>query len=118
MGPSRRGFGNRLRRDTRRKLQAPRGLRPQTEMDNFSYSHRCTSDVRLWLGARSVLLHQRVPLPLVALLFAPFALAFPKVMLFVVPNLCNILRRPAPMLAAVHSDLLRGGNLSDGLPSQ
>jgi hypothetical protein len=25
-------------------------------MDNFFCSHRCTSDVRLWLGARSVLI--------------------------------------------------------------
>jgi hypothetical protein len=39
------------------------------EIDNFFCSHRCTSDVRSWLGARSVLAHQRVPL--VHLLFRP-----------------------------------------------
>src|SRR5256885_9938326 len=27
-------------------------LRPESEMDNFSCSHRCTLTVRLWLGAR------------------------------------------------------------------
>ena len=32
------------------------------EIDNFFCSHRCTLSVRLWLGARSVLAHQRVPL--------------------------------------------------------
>jgi hypothetical protein len=32
------------------------------EIDNFSYSHRCTSTVRLWSGARSVCQHRRVPL--------------------------------------------------------
>jgi hypothetical protein len=29
-------------------------LRPQTQMINLSTSHRCTLDVRLWLGARGV----------------------------------------------------------------
>lgn len=31
------------------------GLRQMGEPATFSGSHRCTSDVRLWLGARSVL---------------------------------------------------------------
>ncbi len=52
---ARRGFGNRLRREKSRNLWGYKELRPRMEMDNFFCSHRCTSDVRLWLGARSVL---------------------------------------------------------------
>ncbi len=51
------------------------------------------------------------------LLLTPSALALAKMVFFVVPNLGDVLRRPAPMLTAVHSDLLRGGDLSGGLPS-
>src|SRR6266850_5498115 len=36
-------------------------------IDNFSCSHRCTSYVRLWSGARSVCQHWRVPLLLFSL---------------------------------------------------
>ena len=36
-------------------------------MDKFSCSHRCTSYVRLWSGARSVCQHRRVPLLLFSL---------------------------------------------------
>jgi len=43
---------NRLRREKHRKLGVRNRLRPEWEMDNFSYSHLCTSDVRLWSGAR------------------------------------------------------------------
>jgi hypothetical protein len=59
---ARRGFSNRLRRGKSRNLRGHKELRPRMEIDTFFCSHRCTSDVRLWLGARSVLAHQRVPL--------------------------------------------------------
>ncbi len=45
-------------------------LQPKRKIDNFCSSHRCTSDVRLWSGARLVFKHRRVPLrPLTFFLF-------------------------------------------------
>ena len=58
----RRGFRDRLRWGKSRGIGALSKLRPGWEMDNFFCSHRCTSTVRLWSGARSVRKHQRVPL--------------------------------------------------------
>ena len=55
-------FRNRLRRDSSRKHETRGKLRREREIDNFTCSHRCTSTVRLWLGARSVCQHRRVPL--------------------------------------------------------
>jgi hypothetical protein len=47
-------------------------------MDKFFCSHRCTSTVRLWSGARSVFKHRRVPLPPYSLLaFLPVLLSMP-----------------------------------------
>ena len=60
--PLRRRFRNRLRRGKSRGIKAPGKLRPEWEMDNFFCSHRCTSYVRLWSGARRCLPHLRVPL--------------------------------------------------------
>jgi hypothetical protein len=65
---------NRLRGESSRKHRAPGKLRREWEMDNFAYSHRCTSYVRLWLGARSVCQHQRVPLSVTS--FSPSYLSF------------------------------------------
>jgi hypothetical protein len=72
-----------------------RELRQEREIDNFSYSHRCTSYVRLWLGARSVCQHRRVPLRH-WLRFLPFLLnTFASVMrLLVLPNLVYFFRSP------------------------
>ncbi len=38
------------------------GLHPKGEPDNFGFSHCCLLTRRLWLGARSVFQHWRVPL--------------------------------------------------------
>src|SRR5579859_1111191 len=51
----RRRFCDGLRLGMSRRIRALGELRPEWEMDNFFCSHRCTSSVRLWLGARSVL---------------------------------------------------------------
>src|SRR6266481_597868 len=56
--------------ESSRKDRARRKLRPEWEMDNFFCSHRCTSDVRLWSGARSVCQRRRVPLYHVFFCFA------------------------------------------------
>jgi hypothetical protein len=68
-------------------------------------------------GASGVQALARPALSGAFLLLAPSALALAKMVFFVVPNLGDVLQRPAPMLTAVHSDLLGGGNLSGGLPS-
>ena len=57
-----RWFSNRLWKEASRKLMAQWNLRHELEIGNFCSSHCCTSDVRLWSGARLVLAHQRVPL--------------------------------------------------------
>jgi len=57
-----RSFCDWLGRGQSRKRRTRGRLRPKSEMDNFSYSHRCTSSVRLRSGARSVFKHRRVPL--------------------------------------------------------
>ena len=99
-------------------------------MDNFFCSHRCTFTVRLWLGTRRVSALARPALSVALLtsyfllltsyflLLAPSSLALAKMLFFVVPDLGDVLQRPPPMLTAVHSNLLRRGNLTSGLPSQ
>src|SRR5205807_9532263 len=47
-----RRFSHRLRWEKQPGDWAAVKLRPESEMDNFSCSHRCTLTVRLWLGAR------------------------------------------------------------------
>src|SRR2546429_8578792 len=45
-----RRFSHRLRWEKQPGDWAAVKLRPESEMDNFSCSHRCTLTVRLWLG--------------------------------------------------------------------
>jgi hypothetical protein len=49
---------------------------------------------------------------------APSTLALAKIMFLVFVNLGDVLCGPAPMLAAVHSELFGGRNLSISLPSE
>jgi hypothetical protein len=116
----RRGFRDRLRWGKRRGIGTPGKLRPEWEMDNFFCSHRCTSDVRLWLGARSVLVAPTRPATSLCFscVLAPSTLALAKMMFLVFSNFADVLCRPAPMLSAVHSELFGGGNLSISLPSE
>ena len=95
-------------------------MRPEREMDNFLCSHRCTSYVRLWLGARSVLVAPTRPATSLRLScgLAPSTLALSKVMFLVLLNLGDVLCSPTPMFTAIHSELFRGRNLSSSLPSE
>ena len=68
-------------------------------------------------GASGVQALARPALSVAFLLLFPSALALAKMVFFVVLNLGDVLRCPAPMLTAVHSDLLRSGNLSGSPPS-
>lgn|GEM_PF-5155414 len=49
---NRRGMGDRVRGGTSQKELPAEELRLVPKMDKFCSSHRCTSDVRLWSGAR------------------------------------------------------------------
>src|SRR5438552_1231340 len=69
-------------------------------MDNFSRSHRCTSDVRLWLGARLVLVTPARPACLRFLLLGLFAFAStlaltPILRSLVLPELDHVFPCPA-----------------------
>jgi hypothetical protein len=77
-----------------------RCLRPKWDPDNFSCSHRCTSDVRPWSGACPVLIAPARPaflcLPL-GLLRSPSVLPFtPISSSLVCPQLRQIVFRPEP----------------------
>jgi hypothetical protein len=62
-----RRLSDQLRKESSRKHRVRSKLHPEWEIDNFSNSHRCTSYVRPWSGARSVCQHLRVPLLLFSL---------------------------------------------------
>ena len=69
-------------------------LRPECEMDNFSCSHRCTSNVRLWSGARSVLRTPTRPASSLSR-FMLLSTSFTPVMVgFVFPDLLYLLFGP------------------------
>jgi hypothetical protein len=116
----RRGFCDRFRGGKTERNWGLRKLRPEREMDNFLSSHRCTSDVRFWSGARSVLVAPTRPATSLCFssVLAPSTLALAKVMFLVFPNLGDVLCSPAPMFSAVHSELFGGRNLSSSLPSE
>jgi hypothetical protein len=84
-------------------------LRPEWEPDNFCRSHRCTSSVRLWSGARSVLITPARP----AVSFASFpslrATAFaPKVLGLVLSELSYVFFGPNAYCLHVQEGLNRG----------
>jgi hypothetical protein len=89
-------------------------------MDKFFCSHRCTSDVRLWSGARSVLVAPTRPATSLCFscVLAPSTLALSKMMFLVFLNSDDVFCCPAPMLTAIHSELFRGRNRSISLPSE
>ncbi len=69
-------------------------------MDKFSCSHRCTSYVRLWSGARSVCQHRRVPLLLFSL-SRFLATSTPVMFLLVLFELFYVFLGPEPDFEAI-----------------
>jgi hypothetical protein len=93
-----------------------RCLRPKWEPDNFSCSHRCTSDVRPWLGACPVLIAPARPalscLPL-GLVRSPSVLPFTPISCSLVrPQLGQIVFGPEPQSYTGNCLDGRGRNLS------
>ena len=72
-------------------------MRGEWKIDNFCSSHCCTSSVRLWSGARSVLDTPARPACLPASFPSFLTTAFAPIMLsFVISNLSYILLGPKP----------------------
>lgn len=117
-----RGFRHRFRRESSRNLQAPRGLRPKREIDNFSCSHHCTLPVRCLVRAAfgvSALDASRYSLAFSCVLpleIVPLALPLTKMFLHILLDLLYVRLCPAPVFAAVHSDLLGGAHLPSTNP--
>src|SRR5487761_493511 len=102
-----------LRREIIQKALAPGKLQPKRKIDNFCSSHRCTSDVRLWSGARLVLVAPARPATSLCFscVLAPSTLALAEMIFLVFPNFDDVLCSPTPMPSAVHSQLFGGCNL-------
>src|SRR5216684_1958280 len=80
-------------------------------MDNVSCSHRCTSYVRLWSGARSVCQHRRVPLLLFSL-SRFLATSTPVMLLLVLLELSYVFLGPEPDFETVQRLDRRSFNLA------